>query len=118
MLNHYNQGFVLVEVGQYRTAKGAFTQSLESEGEDSLTFWDLLAKAMQPRSTASLKRPFPRRRTLRLGERLQAAGLIEIVQISQILAYQRQHPHLRFGEIAVMWGWLERETVNSFVENN
>ncbi|MBD2580543.1 hypothetical protein [Oscillatoria sp. FACHB-1406] len=118
MLNNYSQCTVLIEAGQYQKISSAFAQSSDSREPDDLTFWDLLAKAVQQNSSVGLKHPFQRRRFLRLGERLQAAGLIKIEQVGQILAYQRQHPNLRFGEIAVMWGWLERETVNSFVRKN
>ncbi|MCT7949708.1 WecB/TagA/CpsF family glycosyltransferase [Ancylothrix sp. C2] len=51
-----------------------------------------------------------------IGQYLKAAGLLEEWQISTILKEQRQH-NLRFGEVAVMKGWVKQETIDFFLHH-
>lgn len=51
----------------------------------------------------------------RIGEYLKSAKLLNEQQIEAILEEQRQKD-LRFGEIAVMKGWVKPETVNFILD--
>jgi tetratricopeptide (TPR) repeat protein len=51
-----------------------------------------------------------------LGQYLKDAGLLNEYQIQTILAEQ-QHNKLRFGEIAVLKGWLKPTTIRFFLEH-
>lgn len=51
-----------------------------------------------------------------LGEYFQLASLLNEQQIQTILQEQKRQ-RLRFGEIAVLQGWLKQTTVNYFLEN-
>lgn len=48
-----------------------------------------------------------------IGEILQEAGLLSAVQVNEILQWQTtQYSNLRFGELAVLKGWLRQETID------
>jgi len=47
--------------------------------------------------------------TLRLGELLHRLGILSTDQINDILAYQKDHPNILFGQIAVKKGYITRE---------
>lgn len=51
-----------------------------------------------------------------IGQALQEAGLLTSNQVQAILAYQKDHRYLRFGEISAMWGWIKSETADFFAE--
>jgi lipopolysaccharide/colanic/teichoic acid biosynthesis glycosyltransferase len=51
-----------------------------------------------------------------VGQTLQRAGLLSVSQVSEVLQYQAQNRHQRFGEILVLWGWLKQETYDFFAE--
>ncbi|WP_242045427.1 MULTISPECIES: tetratricopeptide repeat protein [unclassified Calothrix] len=51
-----------------------------------------------------------------LGKYLKAAGLLNEQQISSILAEQT-HKKLRFGELAVLKGWLKPTTIKFFLDH-
>lgn len=53
-------------------------------------------------------------KTMPIGQYLKAAGLLEEWQINSILKEQRHH-NLRFGEVAVMKGWVKPETIEFFL---
>ncbi|MGF1493936.1 MAG: WecB/TagA/CpsF family glycosyltransferase [Microcoleaceae cyanobacterium] len=50
-----------------------------------------------------------------LGHYLQSAGLLDEIQVEAILAQQHENG-LRFGEIAVSYGWVKQETVSLFLK--
>ena len=49
-----------------------------------------------------------------IGQYLKRAKLLDDGQISKILAEQ-SHSHLRFGEVAVLKGWIKSETIDFFL---
>lgn len=73
--------------------------------EDMPFFWLLLQQKL---NRYTYKAP--------IGIVLRQAGLIDNAQLELILQKQRQHPHLRFGDILSMYGWLNSETVDFFAE--
>lgn len=111
------RGVVLQELGRHQEAYECYHQALEIEKEERESLWQQFSRAFE----RCITRPFKgRKRDLalpqRIGERLQVAGLLAAEQVGQILAYQRQHHYLSFGEIAIRWGWLKPETIDFFVE--
>ena len=52
-----------------------------------------------------------------LGIVLRAANLLTARQQSDILRYQRIHPHLQFGEIAIKLGYCKPRVINFFLKN-
>jgi tetratricopeptide (TPR) repeat protein len=108
------RGVVLHELGRYKAAYASYDLALELEGEEQCSLWQRFYKAIE--RTLAGSSGSKRALTRPIGERLQAAGLIAAEQVDKILSYQHQHRHLRFGEIATMWGWLKPETVDFFVE--
>ncbi len=64
-----------------------------------------------------LKAISPPTKSLPIGQVLQHAGLLSPEQIQQVLEeQQRQSPPPRFGEILVRQGWLDRDTIEFFVD--
>lgn len=55
-------------------------------------------------------------KTMPIGQYLKAAGLLEEWQINSILKEQHHH-NLRFGEVAVMKGWVKAETIEFFLHH-
>jgi glycosyltransferase involved in cell wall biosynthesis len=55
-----------------------------------------------------------------IGQLLKEAGLLTEVQVNDILTMQsgKQHSGLKFGEIAVLKGWVRPEVVNSILTLN
>lgn len=113
------RGIVLHELGQDRETNSSFASALTIETLKESSFWQKFwqklttdFKKLHRRADKSEQRAIPSL----IGERLQVAGLISEERIESILAYQRKHPHLRFGDIAVMWGWLKPETFDFFVK--
>ncbi len=51
-----------------------------------------------------------------IGTVLRQAGLISKAQLELILKQQQKHPHLRFGDLVAMHGWVKHETVDFFAE--
>ncbi len=47
--------------------------------------------------------------TLRLGELLHRLGVITEEQINDVLEYQKDHPEILFGQIAIQKGYITRE---------
>lgn len=118
------RGVVLHELGCYKDAYASYDKALEIEQKEQRSLWQKLMKAFEWSVTGASKRSKQAnaiakdasQRARPIGERLQAAGLIAAEQVDKILSYQRQHHNLRFGEIAVMWGWLKPETIDFFAE--
>lgn len=52
----------------------------------------------------------------RLGQMLILAGLVSPSQVEIALIDQHMSPHLRLGEILVLRGWLQQETVDYFAD--
>lgn len=111
---------VLRELGHHQEANTIFARAFEVEATEKMSGLQQLSrklaksfKQMTIGASQSKRRAIPGL----IGERLQAAGLITADRIESILAYQRKHPNLRFGDIAVMWGWLKPETFDFFVKN-
>jgi tetratricopeptide (TPR) repeat protein len=111
------RGVVLQELGRHQEAYSSYNQALTLEQNEQNSLWRQFTRALDRRIGGVFKRKESDRfLTQPLGERLQAAGLLSAEQIEQILWYQRKHRHLRFGEIATQWGWIEPETIDFFVE--
>jgi glycosyltransferase involved in cell wall biosynthesis len=48
-----------------------------------------------------------------IGQFLQGLGLLSEAQVLEILQYQdTEYKHLRFGEVAILKGWLQRESLD------
>ncbi|MBD2580544.1 tetratricopeptide repeat protein [Oscillatoria sp. FACHB-1406] len=111
---------VLRELGQHQEANASFSRTFELESAEKISRLQKLSqelaksfKHMKLKSSQSKHRAIPGL----IGERLQAAGLMTAERVESILTYQRKHPDLRFGDIAVMWGWLKPETFDFLVKN-
>jgi hypothetical protein len=56
-------------------------------------------------------------KTVPIGQVLQQAGLLSPEQVQQVLDEQQRQPRPpRFGEILVRQGWIDRETIEFFVD--
>jgi N-acetylglucosaminyldiphosphoundecaprenol N-acetyl-beta-D-mannosaminyltransferase len=84
----------------------------QSRGRSSQT------KAVSPSPAAHpARQPMPEPLALKpLGQILRRAGLLSQEQVEETLQVQTEQPHLRFGEILVLQGWLAPETVTFFAE--
>lgn len=85
--------------------------------EDLPFFWLLLKQKFNLYSTPFKARiKYANWEAPRLGQLLQEAGLITAAQVNMVLDAQLKQPGVRFGEIVVEWGWLEKETVDFFAD--
>jgi hypothetical protein len=53
--------------------------------------------------------------TERLGEMLVRLGALSNEQVAEILSYQKEHPGMLFGQIAVQLGFLTEELLNKYL---
>ncbi len=53
--------------------------------------------------------------TERLGELLVRMGALSEQQVGKILEYQRQHPDILFGQIAIKLGCITDEVLNKYL---
>jgi len=53
--------------------------------------------------------------TERLGELLVRLGALDQHQIDEILAYQKIHPKLRFGQIAIKLGYITMNLLKEYL---
>lgn len=85
--------------------------------EDLPFFWLLLKQKLNLYSAPFKARiKYAKWEAPRLGQMLQDAGLISPAQVKMVLDAQAKVPGMRFGEIVVHWGWLEKETVDFFAD--
>ena len=85
--------------------------------EDLPFFWLLLKQKFNLYSAPFKARiKYAKWEAPRLGQMLQDAGLISAAQVKMVLDAQAKVPGMRFGEIVVHWGWLEKETVDFFAD--
>ena len=85
--------------------------------EDLPFFWLLLKQKFNLYSAPFKARiKYAKWEAPRLGQMLQDAGLISATQVKMVLDAQAKIPGMRFGEIVVHWGWLEKETVDFFAD--
>ncbi|MCT7995070.1 WecB/TagA/CpsF family glycosyltransferase [Laspinema olomoucense] len=86
-----------------------------------LRFGDLLARRgwVKPETVDFFAEQLPQLETAHphqpLGQYLKKAALLNDDQITRILNYQRQ-TGMKFGEIAVLKGWVKQETIDWFLE--
>ncbi|MCT7973527.1 WecB/TagA/CpsF family glycosyltransferase [Laspinema olomoucense] len=86
-----------------------------------LRFGDLLARRgwVKPETVDFFAEELPQLETAHpqqpLGQYLKKAALLNDDQITRILNYQRQ-TGMKFGEIAVLKGWVKQETIDWFLE--
>lgn len=53
-----------------------------------------------------------------IGQILYEADLLSAQQVSEILKVQvNQYPHLRFGELAVLKGWIQQDTIDTILKS-
>ncbi len=53
--------------------------------------------------------------TERLGELLLRLGALTEDQISDILEYQKDHPHILFGQIAIRKGYITHDSLEKYL---
>jgi hypothetical protein len=53
--------------------------------------------------------------TERLGQLLVRMGALTQEQVAEILEYQKDHPDILFGQIAVKLGYITREKLDKFL---
>jgi len=53
--------------------------------------------------------------TERLGEMLVRLGALSEDQVQEILTYQKEHPGMLFGQIAVQFGYITEEKLNAYL---
>ena len=53
--------------------------------------------------------------TERLGELLVRMGVLSEQQVGKVLEYQRQHPDILFGQIAIKLGYITDEVLNKYL---
>lgn len=98
------------------------TEILQEQAHEShMRFGELLVRRgwLQPETVEFFADLFPQLAIANpkepLGHYLKKAALLTDDQIDAILNYQR-HTGLRFGEIAVLKGWVKQETINLFLQ--
>lgn len=95
----------------------------EQAQESHLRFGDLVARRgwLERQTIDFFVEQFPKlpraKQKEPLGQYLKQAALLDDIQIRNILNYQQQERGLRFGEIAVLKGWVQPETVEFFIKN-
>jgi hypothetical protein len=52
----------------------------------------------------------------RIGEYFAGIQMLSLEHIEKIMEYQRVHPGLKFGEIAVLLGYLEQSDIDEYLE--
>lgn len=53
--------------------------------------------------------------TERLGQLLVRMGLLKNENVAEILDYQKQHPDILFGQIAVKLGYISSDKLNKYL---
>lgn len=53
--------------------------------------------------------------TERLGELLMRMGALNEEQVEEILAYQKEHPDMLFGQIAIRLGYITEEVLQRYL---
>lgn len=93
----------------------------EQAYERHLRFGDLLVRRgwVKPETVDFFAEELPKLASFHpeqpLGQYLKKAALLNDYQIEQILTFQRR-TGLKFGEIAVLKGWLKQETIDLFLD--
>jgi glycosyltransferase involved in cell wall biosynthesis len=75
------------------------------------------ARVVEPDFNGSYSQGFRADRRL-IGQILYEANLLSAQQVSEILKVQvNQYPHLRFGELAVLKGWVQQDTLDTILKS-
>ncbi len=51
----------------------------------------------------------------RIGEHFIGLNRLSFEQCEKVLQYQKNNPHMKFGEISVELGYLEQDEVNKYI---
>ena len=121
-LTHSELTGALMEAGLLSSAQLSVIQDL-IEPTESFTLPDMLVQQgiVSSETVEFFVHQFPILRSApnsaNLGLVMRSANLITARQEAEVLRYQRMNPRLRFGEIAVNFGYCNQETVDFFLKH-
>lgn len=113
---------VLLETGLVERSQQLAADEYLRTTERPLSFLDVLVMqgALSPETIDFFIHQFPSLKaspnSANLGLVLRAANLLTTRQQSEILRYQRMHPRMRFGEIAIELGYCKPRVIDFFLK--
>jgi glycosyltransferase involved in cell wall biosynthesis len=93
-----------------------YVQALNLQKRESSVRSIKSARSVDVEFTGSYATGFRAERRM-IGQILYEADLLSSQQVSEILKVQvNEYPHLRFGELAVLKGWVQQDTLDSILQ--